>query len=162
MLIFFFKKENCLKYLFVSFTEQVHKKPELQGEHPVNTTIKYGGTTSFQCRVRSDTLPHIQWLKRVEPHNTKQTPMNATIDMDGQKFLVLPAGEIWRRPDGSYLNKLMIQQATDVDAGMYICLGANNMGFSFKSAFLEVLPGMCGIKFKAAISSCIQFCIVKQ
>ena len=127
---------NC----FFLDTEQVHDKPVLQGEHPVNTTVAYGGTTSFQCRVRSDTPPHIQWLKRVEPHNTNQQ-INATLDMDGQKFVVLPAGEVWSRPDGSYLNKLMISQATERDSGMYICLGANTNGYSLKSAFLEVLPG---------------------
>ncbi|XP_072027265.1 fibroblast growth factor receptor-like 1 isoform X2 [Amphiura filiformis] len=120
--------------------EQAQRKPELQGEHPINTTVEYGGTTSFQCRVRSDTQPHIQWLKRVEPHNVNQIALNATIDMQGQKFLVLPPGEIMKRNDGSFLNKLMIKSATESDEGMYICLGANNMGFSFKSAFLEVLP----------------------
>ncbi|XP_071793205.1 fibroblast growth factor receptor-like 1 [Asterias amurensis] len=127
----------------VEVVEQVHDKPVLQGEHPVNTTVAYGGTTSFQCRVRSDTPPHIQWLKRVEPHNTNQQ-INATLDMDGQKFVVLPAGEVWSRPDGSYLNKLMISQATERDSGMYICLGANTNGYSVKSAFLEVLPDPSG------------------
>ena len=61
--------------------------------------------------------------------------------MEGQKLLVLPAGDIWKRPDGSYLNKLIIKSATESDEGTYICLGANNMGYSVKSAFLEVLPG---------------------
>ncbi|XP_022080757.1 fibroblast growth factor receptor-like 1 [Acanthaster planci] len=123
----------------VEVVDQAHAKPVLQGEHPVNTTVAYGGTTSFQCRVRSDSPPHIQWLKRVEPHNGNQR-INATIDMDGQKFVVLPAGEVWSRPDGSYLNKLMISHATEEDSGMYICLGANTNGYSVKSAFLEVLP----------------------
>ncbi len=132
-----------MNWVFCLDTEQVHDKPVLQGEHPVNTTVAYGGTTSFQCRVRSDTPPHIQWLKRVEPHNTNQR-INATLDMDGQKFVVLPAGEVWSRPDGSYLNKLMISQATEKDSGMYICLGANTNGYSVKSAFLEVLPGRLG------------------
>ncbi|NP_001165523.1 Fibroblast growth factor receptor-like 1 precursor [Strongylocentrotus purpuratus] len=121
----------------VDVVDQVKKKPELLGEHPVNTTVEFGGTTSFQCRVRSDIKPHIQWLKRVETHST---PTNATIEMDGQYFVVLPAGDVLPRPDGSYLNKLIISYATSDDAGMYICLGANTMGYSFKSAFLEVFP----------------------
>lgn len=55
--------------------------------------------------------------------------------------MVLPTGEVWSRPDGSYLNKLLITRAKEEDAGMYICLGANTMGYSFRSAYLTVLPG---------------------
>ncbi|XP_071494750.1 fibroblast growth factor receptor-like 1 isoform X2 [Diadema antillarum] len=118
---------------------KINKKPDLVGEHPVNTTVEFGGTTSFQCRVRSDMTPHIQWLKQV-PSGASAKHANATIQMNGQYFVVLPAGDVLVRPDGSYLNKLMISYATAEDAGMYICLGANTMGYSFKSAFLEVLP----------------------
>lgn len=57
------------------------------------------------------------------------------------RFVVLPTGEVWSRPDGSYLNKLLITRAKEEDAGMYICLGANTMGYSFRSAYLTVLPG---------------------
>lgn len=55
--------------------------------------------------------------------------------------MVLPTGEVWSPPDGSYLNKLLITRAKEEDAGMYICLGANTMGYSFRSAYLTVLPG---------------------
>lgn len=55
--------------------------------------------------------------------------------------MVLPTGEAWSRPDGSYLNKLLITRAKEEDAGMYICLGANTMGYSFRNAYLTVLPG---------------------
>lgn len=55
--------------------------------------------------------------------------------------MVLPTGEVWSRPDGSYLNKLLITRAKEEDGGMYICLGANTMGYSFRSAYLTVLPG---------------------
>lgn len=101
--------------------------------------MDYGGTTSFQCKVRSDVKPVIQWLKRVEPH--EENRYNSTIEVEDHRFAVLPAGEVWSRPDGSYLNKLLITRAKEEDAGMYICLGANTMGYSFRSAFLTVLPG---------------------
>lgn len=105
----------------------------------MNTTVDYGGTTSFQCKVRSDVKPVIQWLKRVELGN--ENKYNSTIEVGDHGFVVLPTGEVWSRPDGSYLNKLLITRAKDEDAGMYICLGANTMGYSFRSAFLTVLPG---------------------
>lgn len=106
----------------------------------MNTTVDFGGTTSFQCKVRSDVKPVIQWLKRVE--YGAEGRHNSTIDVGGQKFVVLPTGDVWSRPDGSYLNKLLISHARQDDAGMYICLGANTMGYSFRSAFLTVLPGV--------------------
>ncbi|XP_066576292.1 fibroblast growth factor receptor-like 1a [Amia ocellicauda] len=122
----------------VEVIQRTKSKPILTGTHPVNTTVDYGGTTSFQCKVRSDVKPVIQWLKRVEYGN--ENKYNSTIDVGEHKFVVLPTGEVWSRPDGSYLNKLLITRAKEEDAGMYICLGANTMGYSFRSAFLTVLP----------------------
>ncbi|XP_064810367.1 fibroblast growth factor receptor-like 1 isoform X2 [Oncorhynchus masou masou] len=122
----------------VEVIQRTNSKPILTGTHPVNTTVDYGGTTSFQCKVRSDVKPVIQWLKRVEPGN--ENKYNSTIEVGDHRFVVLPTGDVWSRPDGSYLNKLLITRAKDEDAGMYICLGANTMGYSFRSAFLTVLP----------------------
>lgn len=154
------------RILVLFSSERTNSKPVLTGTHPVNTTVDYGGTTSFQCKVRSDVKPVIQWLKRVEPGDEDR--FNSTIEVRGgfslprgseagqplltgalcsrvqvgdHRFVVLPAGEVWSRPDGSYLNKLLITRAKEEDAGMYICLGANTMGFSFRSAYLTVLPG---------------------
>lgn len=121
------------------YAERTNSKPILTGAHPVNTTVDYGGTTSFQCKVRSDVKPVIQWLKRVE--SNEESRYNSTIEVGDHRFVVLPTGEVWSRPDGSYLNKLLITRAKEEDAGMYICLGANTMGYSFRSAFLTVLPG---------------------
>uniref|UniRef100_A0A4W4G2Q4 Fibroblast growth factor receptor-like 1 n=1 Tax=Electrophorus electricus TaxID=8005 RepID=A0A4W4G2Q4_ELEEL len=118
--------------------ERTNSKPVLTGTHPVNTTVEFGATASFQCKVHSDVKPVIQWLKRVEPG--MEGHYNSTLEVGGQHFMVLPTGDVWSRPDGSYLNKLAIIKARDEDAGMYICLGANTMGYSFRSAYLTVLP----------------------
>ncbi|XP_041078873.1 fibroblast growth factor receptor-like 1 [Polyodon spathula] len=122
----------------VDVVERTKSKPILTGTHPVNTTVEFGGTTSFQCKVHSDVKPVIQWLKRVDPG--AEGRYNSTLEVGGQRFVVLPTGDVWSRPDGSYLNKLMIVRAKEEDAGMYICLGANTMGYSFRSAYLTVLP----------------------
>lgn len=68
----------CLS-LCVSFSERTNSKPVLTGTHPVNTTVDYGGTTSFQCKVRSDVKPVIQWLKRVELGD--ENKFNSTIEV---------------------------------------------------------------------------------
>lgn len=134
------KRDVCVLTLFLRVhAERTNSKPVLTGTHPVNTTVDYGGTTSFQCKVRSDVKPVIQWLKRVE--SNEESRYNSTIEVGEHRFVVLPMGAVWSRPDGSYLNKLLITRAKEDDAGMYICLGANTMGYSFRSAFLTVLPG---------------------
>ncbi|KAK5609748.1 Fibroblast growth factor receptor-like 1 [Crenichthys baileyi] len=122
----------------VEVIQRTSSKPVLTGTHPINTTVDYGGTTSLQCKVRSDVKPVIQWLKRIE--SNEESRYNSTIEVGDHRFVVLPTGEVWSRPDGSYLNKLLISRAKEDDAGMYICLGANTMGYSFRSAFLTVLP----------------------
>ncbi|XP_061832626.1 fibroblast growth factor receptor-like 1a [Nerophis lumbriciformis] len=122
----------------VEVIQRTNSKPILTGTHPVNTTVDYGGTTSLQCKVRSDVKPVIQWLKRVEAGD--EGKFNSTIEVGDHHFVVLPTGEVWSRPDGSYLNKLLITRAKKEDAGMYICLGANTMGYSFRSAYLTVTP----------------------
>ena len=55
--------------------------------------------------------------------------------------MVLQTGEVLSRQDGSFLNKLTINHATEEDSGMYICLGANTKGYTIRSAYLTVLPG---------------------
>lgn len=75
----------CVFLLFdVSLTERTNSKPILTGTHPVNTTVDYGGTTSFQCKVRSDVKPVIQWLKRVEPGD--ENKFNSTIEVKKHTF----------------------------------------------------------------------------
>ncbi|XP_061643756.1 fibroblast growth factor receptor-like 1a isoform X2 [Phyllopteryx taeniolatus] len=122
----------------VEVIQRTNSKPILTGTHPVNTTVDYGGGTSFQCKVRSDVKPVIQWLKRVEAGD--ESKFNSTLEVGDHHYAVLPTGDVWSRPDGSYLNKLLITRAKEDDAGMYICLGANTMGYSFRSAYLTVLP----------------------
>ncbi|CAB1330965.1 unnamed protein product [Coregonus sp. 'balchen'] len=122
----------------VEVIQRTNSKPILTGTHPVNTTVDYGGTTSFQCKVRSDVKPVIQWLKRVE--SNEESRYNSTIEVGDHHFVVLPTGEVWSRPDGSYLNKLLITRAKEEDAGMYICLGANTMGYSFRNTKPPITP----------------------
>jgi len=66
---------------------------------------------------------------------------NATITVNGQQFLVLKTGKVLARKGDVYLNKLTIYDAQQSDSGMYVCVGANSMGHSVRSAFLTVLPG---------------------
>ncbi|XP_063046006.1 fibroblast growth factor receptor-like 1 [Engraulis encrasicolus] len=121
----------------VDVIKRTNSRPILMGKHPVNTIVTSGGNTSFQCKVRSDVKPVIQWLKTVEPgHESKY---NSTIKVRNHHFVLLSTGKVLSRLDGSYFSKLFITRAKEEDAGMYICLGANTMGYSFRIAYLTVL-----------------------
>ncbi len=39
-----------------------------------------------------------------------------------------------------YLNKLVISEATESDAGMYYCFVKNPIAYKFKNAYLTVVP----------------------
>ncbi|XP_076372064.1 fibroblast growth factor receptor-like 1 isoform X2 [Tachypleus tridentatus] len=116
-------------------------KPELAGNHPINTTVEYGRTATFQCRVRSQVTPHIQWLKKISKTD-RQTDANSknVVRINGQYFQILTSSEVSKKPDGLFLHKLQIPAARESDTGQYLCLGANTLGYSYRSAFLTVMP----------------------
>ncbi|XP_035222648.1 fibroblast growth factor receptor-like 1 isoform X2 [Stegodyphus dumicola] len=113
----------------------IRKKPELRGIHPINTTVEEGGSAVFQCRVKSEIIPHVQWLKQAEPDEIND---HKVIKVHGEYFKILKSSEVLERADGSFVNKLVIAGVSKKDAGKYICLGANSMGYSFRSAFLTI------------------------
>lgn len=117
-------------------------RPDLSVFHPLNTTVKYGSSATFQCRVRSEAPPNIQWLKKVEDSELQslQKGEHDIIKVQGENYRVLQSSEVVEGSDGSFLNKLTIPEVYEADSGKYICLGANSMGYSFRSAYLTVLP----------------------
>lgn len=44
----------------------------IEGYYPVNTTVEFGGKAVFQCRVRSDLMPHIQVSSNEETFEQKR------------------------------------------------------------------------------------------
>ncbi|KAL4231968.1 Fibroblast growth factor receptor-like 1 [Mactra antiquata] len=118
---------------------QMKTKPVLIGPHPQNETSSVGGYASFQCKVKSQVQPHIQWLKRLDKDMEASFNNSNTFEVKGQKFVVLKTGEVYKDSEGFYINKLVIKNVVTTDVGMYICLGANTMGYSFRSAFLTIV-----------------------
>ena len=82
-----------------------------------------------------------QWLKKVD--KSQGIPnTNTTFEYMEQWYIVLPdADRVWSRADGTYLTKLIIHSVTARDAGVYICLAANSIGYSAKPSYLSVLTG---------------------
>lgn len=122
-------------------TDGVRQSPQMVGVHPMNTTVREGDTAVMQCLVKSDVAPHVQWMKEVRDAQLgEESQYDNTIRVQGEYFRVLRSTEVTSRPDGSYLNKLVIETAYTADAGKYICMGANKMGYTFRSAYLTILP----------------------
>jgi hypothetical protein len=84
---------------------------------------------------------YFQWLKRLDKELEASVNSTNIIEVKGQKFVVLKTGEVYKDNGGFYVNKLVIKNVLGSDVGMYICLGANTMGYSFRSAFLTIVSG---------------------
>ena len=100
-----------------------------------------------------------QWLKRLDDHVEYNVNESNIFEVKNQKFLVLKTDDVYPK-DGFYVNKLIIKNVQPADVGMYICLATNSMGYSFKSAYLNLKAGMyCMIwQFGTYSSVSIQNC----
>uniref|UniRef100_A0A8C4Y7D2 Fibroblast growth factor receptor 3 n=1 Tax=Gopherus evgoodei TaxID=1825980 RepID=A0A8C4Y7D2_9SAUR len=134
-----------VKNEFPVFTsERSRHRPILQAGLPANQTVVVGSDVEFHCKVYSDDQPHIQWLKHVEVNSSKY-------GSNGTYVTVLKTSSV--NTADKELEILYLRNVTFEDAGEYICLAENSMGFSHHSAWLTVLPGIsfCAVPF---LSSC--------
>lgn len=78
-----------------------------------------------------------QWLKRIDTN----LQINGTILFSGERYLVLSGsqnGVVTHMQDDLYLSKLTILNATERNAGLYVCSATNTFGYRFQSAYLDV------------------------
>ncbi|XP_052251842.1 fibroblast growth factor receptor-like 1 isoform X3 [Dreissena polymorpha] len=118
---------------------KIDTQATLIGPDPLNETVPIGGLATFQCKVKSKVKPHIRWLKRLD-RDTIFNTNDSIFEVKDEKFLVLKTDDVHPR-DGYYVNKLIIKNVKQSDVGMYICLGTNTLGYSFRSAFLTIKTG---------------------
>ncbi|XP_044856697.1 fibroblast growth factor receptor 3-like, partial [Mauremys mutica] len=111
--------------------ERFRHRPILQAGLPANQTVVVGSHVEFHCKVYSDAQPHIQWLKHVEVNGSKY-------GSNGAYVTVLKTSGV--NTADEELEILYLRNVTFEDAGEYICLAGNSMGFSHHSAWLTVLP----------------------
>ena len=105
---------------------------------PANSTVHRGETATLHCRVKSLTVPHIKWLKRLEPH---EVSMENTLSVGHERYRILSNSHDVPTGDHEYLNRLVIADTNPSDSGMYICF-VTNSGFgalTYKSMNLQVL-----------------------
>ncbi|KAG8193330.1 hypothetical protein JTE90_022960 [Oedothorax gibbosus] len=125
----------------IKVIDRVRTKPEFVQGYPPNVTAYVDEAISLQCLLSSDIPPNVQWLKQVSPSDPSSLDQNMhAVKLFGEYYNVLKSTEVIERMDGFFMSKLIFQSVQESDDGKYICLGANAMGFSSRSAFLKVLP----------------------
>jgi hypothetical protein len=105
---------------------------------PANTTVRTGETATLQCRVKSLAPPHIKWLKRLESTDTSGAD---TLNVGHERYRILDADQDVSTGNDEYLNKLVLEDVRESDAGMYICF-VTNSGFgalTYRSMNLRVV-----------------------
>jgi len=98
----------------------------------MNQTVEVGSDVVFQCEVFSDIHSHVQWL-RVIPGIKNQTT-----GRQENEYEVLKKSGI--NTTGADLRTLTLKNVSFKDSGEYSCLAGNSVGYSYKSAWLKVVP----------------------
>nr|QWT43346.1 fibroblast growth factor receptor 1 [Alitta virens] len=95
--------------------------------HPENQTVAIGGTAVFECRLFSDIMPHVQWLKHYMVNNSY-------LNEEGQPYFYV----VQSSTNQSDPEMLVLENVTYDMEGMYTCLASNNLGFAYSTAWLFI------------------------
>ncbi|XP_035864325.1 fibroblast growth factor receptor 1-like [Sander lucioperca] len=110
--------------------ERSPHRPVLYSGLPANRTAVVGSNVEFECKVFSDSQPHIQWLKHIELNGSRVGP-------DGLPYVRVLKTAILNTTDKE-LDVLQLRNVSFDDAGEYTCLAGNSVGISHHSAWLTV------------------------
>ncbi|XP_057368193.1 fibroblast growth factor receptor-like 1 [Daphnia carinata] len=139
----------------VQVLDRTVRKPDFVGLYPQNVTIMEGSTARLQCRVISDTPLFLQWLKRLDRLSPYEAHRQAVGGMDyarpdadgvlqfeGWRYRVLRSSNpSYQADDGSYLDKLALENVHPAHSGVYICIATNEAGFQYREASVNVISG---------------------
>ncbi|GFS78769.1 fibroblast growth factor receptor 2 [Nephila pilipes] len=110
--------------------ERIPHRPIFQ-DSPTNVTVKVGGRARFECKFVSDLQPRVMWLRHFA--------VNGSYYSDQSELpYVEPVQSTDTNETDPYV--LVIDNVGFEDEGYYTCLAANEIGVSYRSGFLKVLP----------------------
>ncbi|XP_037093287.1 fibroblast growth factor receptor-like 1 [Pollicipes pollicipes] len=141
--------------------EPYEQKPRIVGDGPQNTTVDAGERVSLQCQFNGQPPMHVKWLKRIDSGDS-QALQNSTRTIEvlnGDRYHVLNASDTLSSGPDHYMIKLTLARARRRDSGQYVCLGANNGGFTVRTAYLAV-RGVQPDPFTARPSSHVYLMII--
>ena len=107
-------------------------KPLIPGV--ANVTVQHGKTAQLVCRVGSDAVPYIRFVKTI----------------NGTEYEVIKIKEFKNRTNinvispesktGFYEHSLWIDNVTFADEGKYTCKAGNSIGITREVMYLRVVP----------------------
>ncbi|XP_075223226.1 fibroblast growth factor receptor homolog 1-like isoform X2 [Lycorma delicatula] len=116
----------CINFTYkVDIIERLHHSPILT-EAPQNQTVVLGTNASFTCKILSDLHPHIGWFKGQLNNINDTVYNNQSVKATNDDNLKNP--EI-----------LELRNVTHEDEGWYTCMASNGLGFTYASAYLNVV-----------------------
>lgn len=116
-------------------------RPEIIGEHPLNSTFVEGQTISLSCRVRCIEEPSIQWIRKKEFASTPITGQAIKKKVKTEVVASRRQPEVEFKGNNLYESILEIPDANISDAGVYVCTAMNvlHQSIAFREASVHVI-----------------------
>ncbi|XP_014245974.2 uncharacterized protein LOC106664605 [Cimex lectularius] len=125
---------GCIEHDFKVFVEErLPHKPFIKEGYPRNSTVLVNTTAKLECPTLTDLVPYMQWVKvffsyagSSEINNVPDPLLNGTVIQAGDQ-------------NNSDPEKLIISNVTHEHEGWYTCIAGNSLGYTYASAYLEVV-----------------------
>lgn len=116
-------------------------RPEIIGEHPLNSTFVEGQTITLYCRVRCTEEPSIQWIRKKEFASTPITGQAIKKKVKTEVVGSQHKPEVEFKGNNLYESILSIPDANISDAGIYVCTAMNvlHQSIAFREASVHVI-----------------------
>lgn len=116
-------------------------RPEIIGEHPLNSTFVEGQTITLYCRVRCTEEPSIQWIRKKEFASTPITGQAIKKKVKTEVVGSKHKPEVEFKGNNLYESILTIPDANISDAGIYVCTAMNvlHQSIAFREASVHVI-----------------------
>ena len=132
--------QNMVGSVTAGYRVTVRQRPGEEGEEGgvARVVVRAGEEARLDCRVRADSRPTVQWLRRGTGGGAEG---GAEITVGAEHYRILPAEQagLQRTGPGEFVSQLAVPSARPTDAGLYICfVTSGGRGFNFQQAELVV------------------------
>uniref|UniRef100_A0A1B6F579 Ig-like domain-containing protein n=1 Tax=Cuerna arida TaxID=1464854 RepID=A0A1B6F579_9HEMI len=126
----------------LQFVEKRREPPTIVDGMNNNLTVVAQMVAVLQCKVHSLVPPTVRWFRRLDPPPlSTSSPTHNFIQYLNNTYKLLnccPVAALSQRD--LYLSKLVISASSLYDSGFYICLAINDVNYTYKEAYINVLP----------------------
>ncbi|XP_059083282.1 fibroblast growth factor receptor-like 1 isoform X2 [Tigriopus californicus] len=119
-----------------NFTIEVEEPDLVLSNGFKNYTVEEGEPAALECKVEGSSSFKLSWLKKYRGPEVRSD----IIDVGDQKFIRIQnhSKSTLNSGNNEYINTLLIPNAHESDAGMYVCVTESQTGFGFKNYLLSV------------------------